>query len=375
MVSKIAKSAFKLIFSSLLIFLITVLLFFLIEGFFSTWAVLTQLNTDFHRGKMQDYDDYLGWKLIPNLKNENWYGHQKSLTTNSQSFRNEKDFNFKVPANKIRIVCSGDSFTFGSGVGDKVAWCNQFNQMNDRIEAINMGESAYSVGQAYLKYVRDGEKFDHHIHIFAFITHDFRRMKSDKFLDAYKPVLGLKDGKVVVTNYPVPKRLIKIPNFTENLNVLARLDTLKFLTKLMKKRHLTYRKPVLDDEEAKKIVSTIFQDLKKINEAKNSVLVLVLLPLEEDRGESPYEDWRQFVHAEAAKQDIIFIDLVDNVRQLSDQEIQGFYTNDSGHGHLAEKGNHWVIKILSEKLFKIPAIAQKLSFGDEEFGDTYPIKK
>ena len=95
----------------------TVLLFILLEGCSSTVYVGYQmyknrrpLAESLHTG----YDEQLGWANLPDVYIENMYGPGIYLQTNRQLFRSNRDFDPQVPKDKVRVICSGDSFTFGS---------------------------------------------------------------------------------------------------------------------------------------------------------------------------------------------------------------------------------------------------------------------
>ena len=105
-----------------------------------------------------------------------------------------------------RAVCSGDSFTYGYGVGNDQTWCARLAAINLCLDTVNLGQGGYGVDQAYLRYRRDAGTLDHDLHLFAFISSDFTRMRSDSFRGYGKPVLKLEDGALVVTNVPVPRR-------------------------------------------------------------------------------------------------------------------------------------------------------------------------
>jgi hypothetical protein len=134
------------------------------------------------------------------------YGPRAYLRTNAQRFRNNADVARAVPSGRLRIICSGDSFTLGYGVSNDDAWCNRLAVLDHRIDAINMGQGGYGIDQAYLKYTRDASSIDHDVQILAFITEDFGRMRSATFLGYPKPVLVLDHGALAVRNVPVPVR-------------------------------------------------------------------------------------------------------------------------------------------------------------------------
>jgi hypothetical protein len=93
----------------------------------------------------------------------------------------------------------------GFGVDDDHSWCKLLESLDQRLETVNMGQAGYGVDQAYLWYKRDAGTIRHHVHLFAPIVDDFRRMESGTFFGGYsKPFL--EEGSLVVKNVPVPAR-------------------------------------------------------------------------------------------------------------------------------------------------------------------------
>ena len=189
----------------------TVLLFILFEGLCSTVLVTRDIFSylsPLPESPYTKYDKLLGWISIPNVEIKNFYSPSANLKINSQSFRSNQDFSIKTPKNKTRILCCGDSFTFGQGVDNKNTWCEKLASVDERLETINMGQIGYGIDQAYLWYMRDGKKFEHNVQIFAFISDDFNRMKYDRRPNKRpfygKPVLKLASGILEVKNVPVP---------------------------------------------------------------------------------------------------------------------------------------------------------------------------
>ena len=173
----------------------TILLLLLEEGL-ASYAYVTQLLFSHPLpivGGYTQFDKELGWVTIPNVYLENLFGPGIYFRSNSQGFRNDKDFSREIPRGKIRIICSGDSFTMGYGVSNDQTWCQLLAQMDDRIQTVNMGQAAYGIDQAYLWYERDGSKLDLDLHIFAFIYDDFARMTFASHWGYGKPILVIEN--------------------------------------------------------------------------------------------------------------------------------------------------------------------------------------
>ena len=309
-----------------------------------------------------EYDELLGWINMPNIYIRDMYGPGMYLKTNEQRFRNNNNFSLHPPPNKIRVICSGDSFTFGLGVDNDNTWCQHLDSINGKLETINMGQGGYGIDQAYLWYKRDGQKLNPDILILSFITSDFNRMKSDKFFGFDKPILKLENGVLVTQNVPIRKP------FSVWLNhkrlIIANLSSIRILNELFYKT--LWRRVSPNDKQIKELVLRIFQDLTKINQNKNIITVFVYLPMKNDYKDNDSDPWRQFLHAELAKHNLLFIDLVDEFRKLPPQYIdhlfikEGLINYSYTIGHYSNEGNLFIAKILYNKLIGIPKILHRL---------------
>ena len=169
---------------------LTVVAFWLFEGLCSViWVSSRMVGTRLTAERLHTrYDRELGWVSIPDLSLPDLYGPGLGLTTNARGFRGPGRVEPLAPGAR-RVICSGDSFTLGYGVGDLETWCSQLGSQEPRLDAVNMGQGGYGVDQAYLWYKRDGRGLDHQAHVFAFITDDLRRMLETDFHGFGKPHL------------------------------------------------------------------------------------------------------------------------------------------------------------------------------------------
>ncbi len=340
----------------LLILFIVLILFLTVEGLSSSIIVARKafFGDLIAEREHTQYDEEIGWINLPNLSIEDMYGG-KSFITNSMSFRNNKDFSFSIPSNKVRVICSGDSFTMGYGVGNDDVWCKLLESIDQRLETVNLGQGGYGVDQAYLWYKRNSSKLEHDIQIFAFITSDFDRMQSDKFVGYGKPYLVLQDDVLVNINKPVPKRSYLVPRLPKIIRQLGQLNLIRIARKLFQKdTSLALEKKNQTDNQTQKVVAKIIENLQKINKAKNSSLVLVHLPTKSDYMSNWSEGWRHFLHAEAVKHKFIYIDLIDEFRKYPPQKVETLFD-----GHYSAKGNSYIANIMYEKLISIPEITYK----------------
>jgi len=338
-------------------FVFVIILFLIVEGLSNIINIARSTLFDdlIAERRHTHYDEEIGWINLPNLSIKDMYG-SKSFITNSMSFRNDKEFSFSIPSNKIRVICSGDSFTMGYGVGNNDVWCKLLESIDNRVETVNLGQGGYGVDQAYLWYKRNSLKLEHDIHIFAFITAYFHRMQSDTFLGYGKPFLVIQDDVLINKNKPVPKRTYYIPRLPKIRQALRELSSIRIMKKILSQEDpsLALDNKNHKDNQTKEVVVKIIENLQKINEANNSTLVLVNLPIKSNYMHNGSEMWRHFLHAEAVKHDFIFIDLIDEFRKYPPLEVSTLFA-----GHYSAKGNAYIANIMHEKLLAIPEIAYK----------------
>jgi hypothetical protein len=302
------------------------------------------------------YDPDLGWINIPRLRLDDMYGPGIYFQTNSQSFRNRVDFPRAVPAGKLRVICSGDSFTLGYGVDNNQTWCQSLASLDRRLEPANMGQGGYGVDQAYLWYRRDGTRLDHQLHLFAFITEDFRRMESDRFLGYGKPLLRLEQGALVTTNVPVPRRGAFVAWLAGHSGHLMNLSSVRLVHAVASK--LGKPPPAAGEEERRwqPVAAKILEGLQALNRAKGSRLVLIYLPTRDDYSSCSSDAWRRFIAAQARELGVPLFDLVASVRQLPPGQLPGLYLDASqtryfaARGHFTVAGNAWVAREVQRRL-------------------------
>ena len=98
-------------------------------------ALLPEMGNPFD--SYEKHDTELGWIPRANVHIPNRFGRWKDVSINSQNLRASREFDRDVPVGQIRVVCSGDSMTFGLGVGNAETWCEQLALFDPRIEPLN----------------------------------------------------------------------------------------------------------------------------------------------------------------------------------------------------------------------------------------------
>lgn len=317
------------------------------------------------------YEPTLGWVNRPNVTIADLYGPGLDLQTNSQGFRNRHDFSREVPPGKIRLICSGDSFTLGYGVDNDDTWCQQLENLDKRLETVNMGQGGYGIDQAYLWYKQDGVQLDHDVQVFAFITTDFERMQQTEFFGYGKPLLRIEDSELVIDNVPVPQRAFYLPWLTHNRQAIRQLTSVQLLSQFLPDSDTAQaRTQAVDQPRSEQVAAAILKDLLQLNRAKGSTLVLAYLPTLGDYqtiDQSATETWRNFLNLAAQETGVVYIDLIETFRSLPTNQVQTMFIPEGeldfpgAAGHYSVEGNQWVASSLHEVLLAMPDISTKLA--------------
>jgi hypothetical protein len=331
---------------------ILVALFALLEGSASLVFVANEVRLTPARAEQSysKYDEMLGWVSQPNVNLPNLYGQGVYLRTNAQAFRNDHDISPMVPAGKTRVICSGDSFTLGFGVNNDQTWCQRLAALDPRLETVNMGQGGYGLDQAYLWYLRAGRPLDHQVHLLAFITDDFLRMRFDRFLGYGKPLLDIRNDSVVVTNRPVPKTPWMSRFLAVKGHAIGNLNIVRLFQRVFSRDAAPQGDAITPsrDRGPGRIATGIFDHLARVNLEKKSQLVLVYLPGPGDyRSNDATTAWRAFVKAEASRLGVGYIDVVEAIRKVLPTEVNDLFAPNL---HYSVRGNEFVATTLSREL-------------------------
>ena len=252
------------------------------------------------------YDTLLGWVGLPNLARPDNYGPGVRLTTNADGMRIHRPVTPQLAPGEKRAICSGDSFTFGSGVADDETFCAYLEQDLPGFRTLNMAQRGYGIDQAYLWYKRDAVRYPHQLHLFAFIWADFERMAVKSFTGYPKSRLRLKDGQLALENVPVPEwtGYSKVPTA---LSMLPELRLVQMIQRQTDQSEATKLARV--DAQVWDIALAVFKDLDRLNKERGSKLVLVYLPTPDDLVAGVHELRRKRLAEFSRASGIPFVDL------------------------------------------------------------------
>jgi hypothetical protein len=348
------------------------ILFLLCEGLASTVFVIQDYVLRWTRvvdmAHSTQFDAELGWVNIPNFYSKDFYDPGVYIQTNSRGFRNREEFLPQVPATKLRVTCVGDSMTFGVGVDNDHAWCEQLSSFDHRMQTVNMGVPGYGLDQTYLLQLREGSRLEYDVRLVAVITDDFRRMTQSNLLGYGKPMLQLRGDELVETHVPIRKSSI----FTRWTPWIAKLRSMSIMQKvvwrLQPAPHAPSFLPSVATHNVQQITAKILENLQTADRRKNRIAVVLFLPtLDELIGTGPPATWHDFLRDESTKRGITFIDLLNDAKTLPVSEAGKLFISDGAQrysdtvGHLSDYGNEYVSRRVYKALTANPEVAAKLS--------------
>lgn len=347
--------------------LVTFLLLCTLEGLCSFGLLAKGLLTTSSRPLAERshtrYDEELGWVNVPGSAVADMYGPGAGLRINAQGFRGVRDVAPACPPEVVRMVCSGDSFTLGYGVGDEQTWVSLLGRQDPRIETVNMGQGGYGVDQAYLWYRREREKFAHQVHLLAIIATDFDRMRSKSFHGYGKPRLALAEGKLQVEGTPVPQRGFYVPWLTQNAAVFEDVKLFRVVGGLARRVAPARGSDEYDDAQMRQVAAATLEELRDLHRRSGTTLILTYLPVQKDMESRKMVPWRAFLHEQAERLGVPLIDLTDELGKLPAGEIDGLFIQEDllgypqASGHYTPRGNEVVASRLHRRLMETPAFA------------------
>lgn len=306
------------------------------------------------------YDEELGWVGIPDTFEPDMYGPGKYVRTNSRGFRDDRETSVDVPDGKIRVICSGDSFTYGQGVANDRTWCHLLSRQDQRLDTVNLAQPGYGIDQMYLRYLRDGAGVQHSVHIFAFVDGDLNRMSRVEQHGHGKPTLRLVNGELVTENVPVPRLKWSVSRALERADFrifdLAR-RVLARVTRANQRRGSTV-------EAVGNHARQVFSELRAKGKENGALTIFVYLPTENDiAGDTPWHSW---IRENVAVLGPGFVDLTDALRTIDATRFASFFITDSNPaaGHYTEQGNEWAANEILDHLLANSHVSTLL--GDNE---------
>jgi len=148
-------------------------------------------------------DAALGWVGRPNVRSETRsdpdFRHE--VSTNSRGLRN-REASYARDARK-RILCVGDSFTWGLGVESREAFPSLLENGLSETEVINAGALGWGTAQEWLWLEREGQRYSPDVLILEFYVNDFWE-NDGSYLPGQRPAFTVSAGEPVLQASPTP---------------------------------------------------------------------------------------------------------------------------------------------------------------------------
>jgi hypothetical protein len=144
--------------------------------------------------QLHELHPVLGWRYAP--------GYQGGLhRLNGAALRGAKEYAPQPPAGVLRVAAFGDSFVYGTEVGNEDAWPFLVEQAEPGVEMLNFGVPGYGTDQAYLRYQIEVASFAPHVVVIGFAPTDltrtinvYRRFFSNAEVPLVKPRYVLEEN-------------------------------------------------------------------------------------------------------------------------------------------------------------------------------------
>ncbi len=137
-------------------------------------------------------DSQTGWRIRPH-HSFRWStaGRVVTYASNVQGFRSERDFD--EPETRLRIVLTGDSFTFGAGVEYEESFAALIEGRRPAYAVYNLAMPGFGIDQMWLSLRHHALELRPDLLVIAFVDRDF-----DRSLTAYREVEGFNKPTFVL---------------------------------------------------------------------------------------------------------------------------------------------------------------------------------
>jgi len=337
-----------------------------------------------HKFYKDSYDSLLGWD-----RKKNSYGFE--LGEKKTFFKISKDgYRGCSKHKKTAVTVFGDSFAFCRYVNDEQTWQSHLEKKLKK-NVYNYGVGNYGLDQSYLKFLKYKKEIKSKIVIFNVVPETIARINSywkhyREFgnIMGFKPLYNLENNKLFLTpnflkkkftekeihknifkvkkidqfyqikflknklTFPYSFKIFKNFNYFSNIliNLILRKITSKekfyakaasiVLKQNIKESHKMYNNPKYT-EKLKSMIFFLNENLKK----DNFQMVLVISPQLLDFTEGNYINVSKF-YSEIGKK-VPCLDLHEKFKNI---KFQRYYFKDIYGGHLNEKGNKFISKII-----------------------------
>jgi len=139
---------------------------------------------------LRNFSPRYGWGNLPGACNEGGF----RLAINSVGARGAREVEPAPPAGRLRVLCFGESFTYGTEVADGEDWPAQLEALEPRLEVLNFGVGAWGTDQALLRFRDVAPTLEPDVVILGLLLENICR-NVNRFRQMYQPGDALALGK------------------------------------------------------------------------------------------------------------------------------------------------------------------------------------
>jgi hypothetical protein len=304
-------------------------------------------------------DTLLGWVNRAGFTSADEYGKGIGFSTDARGLRASRTMPAPVSGATVRIVCSGDEFTMGYGVDDVHPWCARLEAELPGVETMNLGQAAYGLDQAVLRYERDGVPYGPQLQIVAVTDALLERVLASNYAGVPKPRLAVDGKQLQVRGVPVP------PPTDASIRRAARLrlvDDLRLVQLVRRMRGASAAADVARAVDAQwPLIDAIVTSLADGQRARGSELMLVYLPGFAELRPGTLDGHRRSLARTAAAHGLVLVDLTAPFRAMrpDSQDLAFIADPPSGaapglRGQYSNIGNAWVARELAMRVREMP---------------------
>ncbi|MGH9748379.1 MAG: SGNH/GDSL hydrolase family protein [Candidatus Polarisedimenticolia bacterium] len=153
-------------------------------------------------GAFCEYDEVLGWRLVPGRRGVfSKGGFSADVAISSQGLR-DREYPLEKAAGRKRILVLGDSVVWCWGVDMSDCFTELVEERLPDTDVVALGVPGYGTAQELLAYERLGARFSPDLVILVFVSND----PAENLDGSVRPRFDLEDGGLVLRNVPVRRR-------------------------------------------------------------------------------------------------------------------------------------------------------------------------
>lgn len=288
------------------------------------------------------FDPELGWFPKSNYRSD-------GVNTNIHGQRGLVDWPVERQNGVKRILCIGDSYTFGFLVRDEESFPEVLRTRHfPGVEVINWAVPGYGTDQQLLLFERDGVRFKPDIVLLGFYTRDLFR--NDTWFRSYmKPMFEIEEGQLALVHDQIPSPT-ELLSFYDSGQKKIQPEGLYLVEYGIRTWEKLQRRDLEKESGEWLVTSAIIRRFQESAQKIGAKPFLLIIPNDEilDKEDSATHDTAQLLNAESARIGLECLDLIPILQKKAGEDPRPLYK-----GHLSAWGHEVVAEAIQERFKKI----------------------